>query len=69
MLYKKVVPKNFSTSSGKHKKQSTGGVLSKGVLNNFAKCLEKTFFSESTLSIKLKTGNVQLSEAAPGCAL
>ena len=35
-LYKRGVLKNFSKFSDKYKKQSSGGVLSKDVLKNFA---------------------------------
>ena len=41
MLYKRSVLKNVSKFTDKHKKQSSGGVLSKDVLKNFAKFTEK----------------------------
>ena len=39
--FPKSVLKNFSKVTGKHKKQSSGGVLSKVVLNKFTKFTEK----------------------------
>ena len=47
VLYKRAVLKNFSKFTDKHKKQSSGGVLSKDVLKNFAKFTEKTSLPES----------------------
>ena len=41
VLYKRVVLKNLSKFTDKHKKLSSGGVLSKDVLKNFAKFIEK----------------------------
>ena len=41
MLYKRGVLENFLKLTDKHKKQSSGGVLSKDVLKNFAKFTEK----------------------------
>ena len=57
-LWKKCYEKLFKLHR-KHKKQSSGGVLSKDVLKNFAK------FTELWVSFltKLKTGNLKLSEA------
>ena len=43
VLCKRGVLKNFSKFSYKHKKQSSGGVLSKDVLKSFAKFIEKHF--------------------------
>ena len=40
VLYKRGVLKNLSKFSEKHKRQSSGGVLSKDVLKNFAKFAE-----------------------------
>ena len=40
VLYKRGVLKNLSKFSDKHKRQSSGGVLSKDVLKNFAKFAE-----------------------------
>ena len=47
VLYKRGVLKKFSKFSDKHKKQSTGGGLSKDVLENFAEFTEKTSLPES----------------------
>ena len=41
MLYKRGVLKSFSKFTYKHKKQSPKGVLSKDVLKNFVKFIEK----------------------------
>ena len=41
VFYKKGVLKNFSTFTGKHKKQSFEGVLSKRFFKNFANFIEK----------------------------
>ena len=41
VLYKRGALKNLSKFTDKIKKQSSGGVLSKGVLKNFAKFIEK----------------------------
>ena len=41
VLSKRGVQKNFSKFTDKHKKQSSGGVLSKDVLKYFAKLTEK----------------------------
>ena len=43
MLYKKGALKNFPKFRNKFEKQSSGGVLSKDVLTNFAKFTEKRF--------------------------
>ena len=40
VFYERGVLKNFSKLTGKHKKQSSGGVLSKDLLKNFAKFTE-----------------------------
>ena len=42
MLYERVDLKNFSKFTDKHKKQLSGGFLSKDVLKKFAKFTEKT---------------------------
>ena len=57
-LFKRSVLKNVSEFADKHKKQSSGGVQSKGkyVLANFCKIHKKT--SEVFL-IKLQAGNLQ----------
>ena len=47
VLYKRGVLKNFPRFSDKHKKQSSGGALSKDVLKNFVKLTEKTSLPES----------------------
>ena len=47
VLYKRGVLKNLLKFSDKHKRQSSGGVLSKDVLKNFAKFTEKTSLPES----------------------
>ena len=47
VLYKRGVLKNFSKFSDKHKKQPSVSVLSKNVLQKFAKFTEKTSLSES----------------------
>ena len=41
VLYKRDILKNFSKFTEKHKKQPSGGVLSKDVFKNFAKFTEK----------------------------
>ena len=41
VLYKRSVLKNFSKLTDKHKKQSSGGILSNDILKNFAKFSEK----------------------------
>ena len=41
VLHKRGALKNFSKFTDKHKKQSSGGVLSKDVLKNFAKFTDK----------------------------
>ena len=47
VLYKKVILKNFSKFSDKHKKQSSGGVLSKDVDKTFANFAGKNLQSVS----------------------
>ena len=54
--------KNFSKLTDKLKKQSSGGVLSKGVLKNFAKFAEKHL--RRNLYFNKVAGNLKLSEAA-----
>ena len=44
VLYKRGVLKSFSKFTDKHKKQSSGGVLSKDVFKTFAKFTEKHLF-------------------------
>ena len=50
VLYKIAVLKNLSKFSDKHKKQSSGGVLSKDVLKNIAKFTKKIFAGVSFLT-------------------
>ena len=63
VLYKRGVLKNFSKFTDKHKKQSSGGVLSKNVLENFAKftgkylCRSLSF--NKVAGWKLETWNCQ----------
>ena len=57
----------FSKFTDKHKKQSTGGVLSK--VNMFLKILknsQKNIFAGVSFLIKLQAGNLKLSEATTG---
>ena len=68
MLYKRGVLKNFSKFTDKHKKQLSGGVLSKDVLKNLEKSQKKLFAGVSFL-IKLQAGHLKLSEAATGDVL
>ena len=70
MLYKKSVLKNFSKFTDKHKKQSTGGVLSKE--NIFLKILknsQKKISVGVSFLIKLQAENLKLSEATTGDVL
>ena len=65
VLYKGGDLKNFSKFTDKHKKQSSGGVLSKRVL----KILQNSqinIFAGVYFFIKLQGGNLKLSEAANG---
>ena len=54
--------------TGKHKKQSSGGILSKDIAKNFVKFTEKRISCSSFL-IKLLAGNLKLSEVATGDVL
>ena len=64
-LYKKGDLKNFT---GKHKKQSPGGVLSKELkICKIQK--KKIIFARLSLLIKLQAGNLELSEATTGDAI
>ena len=65
MLYERSVLKNFSKLTDKHKKQSSGGVLSKDVLKNFAKFTEKHIF-RSFFFNKAAGWDLKLPEAATG---
>ena len=67
MLYKRG-DLNFLKFKDKHKRQSSGGVLSKDVLKNFARFAEKYLWT-SLFLIKLHAGNLKLSEAATGDVL
>ena len=50
VLYKRGDLKNFPKFTNKQKKQSTGGVLTKDVLINFAKFRDKHLFSSLFLN-------------------
>ena len=63
VLYERGDLKNVSKFADKHKKQSSGGVLTKDVLKNFAK-LTINIFAQVSFLIKLQAGNLKLSEAA-----
>ena len=67
-LYKKGDLKNFT---GKHKKQSPGGVLSKEkmLFKNLQNSKKKIIFARLSLLIKLQAGNLELSEATTGDAI
>ena len=70
MLYKRSVLKNVSKFTDKHKKQSSGVVLSKEKM--FLKILQnsqKNIFSGVSFLIKLQAGNLKPSEAATGDVL
>ena len=65
MLFISSVLKNFSEFTDKHKKQSSGGFLSKEKM--FLKNLQnsqKNIFSGVSFLIKLQAGNLKPSEAA-----
>ena len=65
MLYISSVLKNFSEFTDKHKKQSSGNVLSKEKM--FLKILQnsqKNIFVGVSFLMKLQTVNLKLSEAA-----
>ena len=67
MLYERNVLKNYSKFTNKHKKQSSGGVLSKEKM--FLKILQnsqKNIFAGVSFLIELQAGNLKLSEAATG---
>ena len=69
MLYKRTVLKN-SRFTDKHKKQSSGGVLSKAKLS--LKILlnsQKNIFAVVSFIMKLQSGNLKLSGAATGDVL
>ena len=63
VLYKTGILKNFLKFTSKHKRHSSGDVLSKVNLKTFVK------FTENHLCqslLKLQVGNLKLSEAATG---
>ena len=64
MLSNRGVLKKISKFTDKLKKQSSGGVLSKDLIKNFAKFTKKVFAGISL--IKLQAGNLKLSEAITG---
>ena len=66
-FYKSGDLKNFSRFLDKHKKQSSGGVLSKDVLKNFAQFTEKSLCWNHF--IQLQAGKLKLSKAATGNVL
>ena len=66
MLYERGVLKNFPTFTDKLKKQSSGGVLSKDVLKNFAKLIEKYLCRNLFFNKVLQARNLKLSEATNG---
>ena len=70
VLYKRSVLENFSKFADKHKKQSSGGVLSKEKM--FLKILQnsqKNIFVRVSFLMKLQARNLKLSEAAAGDVL
>ena len=70
VLYKRIVLKNFSKFTDKHKRQSSGGTLSKEKM--FLKALgnsQKNIFAGVSFLKKLQTANPKLSEAATGDVL
>ena len=70
VLYKRSVLKNVSKFTDKHKKQSSGGVLSKEKMSlKILQNSQKNIFAVVSFLIKLQAGNLKLSEAATGDAL
>ena len=70
MLYERSVLKSVLEFTDKHKKQSSGGVLSKEKM--FLKILQnsqKNIFSGVSFLIKLQAGNLKPSEVATGDVL
>ena len=67
MLYERSVLKDYSKFTNKHKKQSSGGVLSKEkmFLKHFRNS-QKNIFAGVSFLIELQAGNLKLSEAATG---
>ena len=69
MLYKRSVLKN-SKFTDKHKKQSSGGVLSKEKMSlKILQNSKKNIFVVVSFSIKLQAGNLKLSGTATGDVL
>ena len=70
VLYERSVLKNFSKLTDKHKKQSSGGVLSKEkMLLKILKNSQKNIYSGVSFLMKLQAGNLKLVEAATGNVL
>ena len=70
VLYERSVLKNFSKLTDKHKKQSSGGVLSKEkMLLKILKNSRKNIYSGVSFLMKLQAGNLKLVEAATGNVL
>ena len=69
MLYERSALKN-SKFTDKHKKQSSGGVLSKEKMSlKILQNSQKNIFAVVSFLIKLQAGNLKLSEAATGDVL
>ena len=68
VLYRRGDLKNFSKFTDKHKKQSSGGLLTKDFHKNFTKFTDK-HLSPSLFFNKAVGGNLELSEAATGDVL
>ena len=65
MLYERRVLKNFSKLTDKHKKQSSGGVLSKEkMLLKILQNSQKNIYSGVSFLMKLQAGNLKLVEVA-----
>ena len=70
VFYERSVLKNFSKLTDKHKKQSSGGVLSKEkMLLKILKNSQKNIYSGVSFLMKLQAGNLKLVEAATGNVL
>ena len=63
VLFKRDILKNFSKFTEKHKKQPSGGVLSKDVFKILQNS-QKNIFAGVSFLIKFQAGNLKLSEAA-----
>ena len=68
MLYKRTVLKS-SKFTDKHKKQSSGGVLSKVKIPLKMLNSQKNLFAVVSFIMKLQSGNLRLSGAATGDVL